>query len=141
MKKSTRLSPPEEAARAAWYAYIATHELPPDIPRDPDKAYAKEGWKGWCDWIGTNIPPEKPFTLNTLDNDGLHDGAAKLIDWFQARGNTPFDALDIMIIGINLVIHELVDTKEEAARYQRYVKRETDAMTFHLLGSENDTQQ
>lgn len=52
MTTDPKLSEAEQAARDAWYAYCDTHELPPDIPRDPDVVYRGQGWRGWVDWIG-----------------------------------------------------------------------------------------
>ena len=42
----------EEECKQAWCAFIATHEIPDEIPTRPDLVYANEGWKGWQDWLG-----------------------------------------------------------------------------------------
>ena len=56
----------EESARLAWYQYCDTHELPPDIPRDPHIVYADDGWAGWCNWIGETLetPPDRERKLH-----------------------------------------------------------------------------
>lgn len=42
----------EEFCKQAWFKYIATHDIPDDIPARPDLVYANDGWQGWQDWIG-----------------------------------------------------------------------------------------
>lgn len=42
----------ERVARAEWLRYVRTHDLPPDIPARPDRAYKHHGWAGWQDWLG-----------------------------------------------------------------------------------------
>lgn len=34
-----------------WRAYMEIHELPKDIPSNPDTIYAKDGWIGIRDWL------------------------------------------------------------------------------------------
>ena len=36
-----------------WKAFVNAGNLPDDIPRSPDSAYADSGWSGWGDWLGT----------------------------------------------------------------------------------------
>ena len=36
-----------------WKNYVKKNKLPNDVPRDPQTVYAKEGWKGWGDFLGT----------------------------------------------------------------------------------------
>jgi len=56
----------EAEARKTWYKYVRTHQLPPFIPRHPDKVYKNSGWNGWVDWLGWNIPhnPADNYCLN-----------------------------------------------------------------------------
>jgi superfamily II DNA or RNA helicase len=37
-----------------WRDYCKSGKRPDDIPTNPDKIYAKSGWSGWGDWLGTN---------------------------------------------------------------------------------------
>ena len=36
-----------------WTAYCKSGKKPHDIPADPNGAYAKDGWSGFGDWLGT----------------------------------------------------------------------------------------
>jgi hypothetical protein len=36
-----------------WFAYTRSGKKPPDIPSHPERIYAKDGWAGWGDWLGT----------------------------------------------------------------------------------------
>jgi hypothetical protein len=36
----------------SWRAYFKSKSLPSGIPLDPRKAYAKDGWAGFPDWLG-----------------------------------------------------------------------------------------
>jgi hypothetical protein len=36
-----------------WHEYCLSKKKPGDIPSNPDKAYAKTGWVGMGDWLGT----------------------------------------------------------------------------------------
>ncbi len=36
-----------------WKVYCASGQKPSDIPSNPNLVYAKEGWGGWSDWLGT----------------------------------------------------------------------------------------
>ena len=35
-----------------WNAYAKSGEKPTDIPTNPQRTYAKDGWKGWADFLG-----------------------------------------------------------------------------------------
>ena len=51
--RKTKIIPEAEIiAEQIWRQYVATTELPPGIPPNPDEIYAHEGWRGWCDWLG-----------------------------------------------------------------------------------------
>ena len=41
------------SARSEWWAYLKKSGIPKDIPARPDHVYAKKGWAGWNDWLGT----------------------------------------------------------------------------------------
>jgi predicted helicase len=56
------------ASRAEWIAYCKGDlpkkaRLPPDIPANPVRAYAKQGWAGMGDWLGTGTlaPQQRSF--------------------------------------------------------------------------------
>jgi len=36
-----------------WATFSKSGKKPPDIPAVPDRAYRKEGWLSWGDWLGT----------------------------------------------------------------------------------------
>jgi superfamily II DNA or RNA helicase len=38
---------------ARWREYCKSGKKPADIPTKPNKGYAKDGWAGWGDWLGT----------------------------------------------------------------------------------------
>ena len=59
----------EEECKQAWYAFIATHEIPDEIPTRPDLVYANEGWKGWQDWLGS--PDSKGNMARTVKEPNL----------------------------------------------------------------------
>jgi 3-mercaptopyruvate sulfurtransferase SseA len=40
-------------SRGEWDKYCASGKKPPDIPANPPRVYAKDGWSGWGDWLGT----------------------------------------------------------------------------------------
>jgi len=40
-------------SHAEWRAYYKSGKLPADIPTDPLRIYANEGWAGFGDWLGT----------------------------------------------------------------------------------------
>jgi len=36
-----------------WREYCRSGKRPSDVPSNPDKKYANDGWAGWSDWLGT----------------------------------------------------------------------------------------
>jgi hypothetical protein len=40
-------------SQAEWIDYCKSGKKPNDIPSNPNKTYAKAGWAGWGDWLGT----------------------------------------------------------------------------------------
>jgi hypothetical protein len=36
-----------------WRAYTKSKGFPKDLPVSPNRTYAKTGWSGWRDWLGT----------------------------------------------------------------------------------------
>ena len=38
---------------AEWHDYCKSGKKPADIPANPNRIYAKMGWVGWGDWLGT----------------------------------------------------------------------------------------
>ena len=41
-------------SRTEWKQFTKSKNYPKDIPTNPSRAYADEGWKGMGDWLGTN---------------------------------------------------------------------------------------
>ncbi len=39
----------------AWRTYTKTHQLPSNIPANPNKVYRNSGWKGFSDWLGNGV--------------------------------------------------------------------------------------
>ena len=37
---------------AEWRAFAANGKLPSDIPANPHRTYAEDGWQGMGDWLG-----------------------------------------------------------------------------------------
>ena len=50
LARSLRLSSTVE-----WRSATTAADFPRDVPRSPDRHYAKTGWKGWSDWLGVRI--------------------------------------------------------------------------------------
>jgi hypothetical protein len=49
---------------AEWYEYCRSAKKPADIPADPRTTYAKDGWAGYDDWLGTGrirVTSSRPF--------------------------------------------------------------------------------
>lgn len=42
-------------SKTAWENWVKTNKLPINIPKHPDSFYAKNGWNGWGDFLGTEI--------------------------------------------------------------------------------------
>ena len=36
-----------------WRTYARSNSFPDDIPKNPDRGYAADGWIDWGDWLGT----------------------------------------------------------------------------------------
>ena len=36
-----------------WRDYCKSGKKPAEIPANPDRSYAEDGWAGWGDWLGT----------------------------------------------------------------------------------------
>ena len=41
--------------QADWQRFSSGGKRPDDVPRKPDKVYAKDGWTDWSDWLGNKI--------------------------------------------------------------------------------------
>jgi hypothetical protein len=41
-------------SQAEWVGYCKSGKKPIDIPASPEHVYAKTGWVGWSDWLGTD---------------------------------------------------------------------------------------
>jgi hypothetical protein len=42
------------ATQRSWFVYFKSNAFPSGIPMDPRRVYAKEGWAGFPDWLGTD---------------------------------------------------------------------------------------
>jgi hypothetical protein len=48
-----------------WRAFCESGKKPPDIPANPQQTYAKAGWAGYDDWLGTGrVGPGRHRTFN-----------------------------------------------------------------------------
>lgn len=45
-----------------WFIWTKSGMRPSDIPTAPSRTYAKKGWLGWNDWLGTSSRKNKKFT-------------------------------------------------------------------------------
>jgi hypothetical protein len=62
-----------------WRAYTKSSKKPDDIPANPSRTYAKDGWAGMGDWLGTGrIAPRdhqyRPFKKARAFARSLHPG-------------------------------------------------------------------
>jgi hypothetical protein len=46
-----------------WRAYCRSGKKPKDIPSSPDNVYAKMGWTGFGDWLGTGGPSRAAISI------------------------------------------------------------------------------
>lgn len=53
-------------ARAYW-KWAKTAARPQDIPARPEAAYARQGWAGYGDWLGTGIATGRTRSFLTYD--------------------------------------------------------------------------
>lgn len=79
-----------------WRQFVASGQLPKDIPKAPHLTYRARGWMGWGDWLGTNRVAVKNRTFRSFEAAksyvrelGLHSYA----DWrvFAKSGKLPLD--------------------------------------------------
>jgi superfamily II DNA or RNA helicase len=69
---------------AEWNEYCQSGNKPPDIPTNPDKIYAGDGWIGYGDWLGTgtiatHLREYRPFNEARAHARGL--GLASQSKW------------------------------------------------------------
>jgi superfamily II DNA or RNA helicase len=53
-----------------WRDYSKSDKKPADIPTTPDRAYAKNGWIGWGDWLGTGAVATYLRTYKSFEKAG-----------------------------------------------------------------------
>jgi hypothetical protein len=53
IKKWVKNNLPQIKSAPQWYDYTRDNELPDDISANPKEVYAKRGWIGWGDFLGT----------------------------------------------------------------------------------------
>gem|GEM_PF-3245476 len=69
-----------------WRQFCKTGKKPKDIPACPDKTYKNKGWKGWGDWLGTEIIANRLRTYKTFEEAQLFAHSLKLKnqkEWFD----------------------------------------------------------
>ena len=49
-----------------WRSFVKTEDKPEDIPSNPEKTYARKGWKGFPDWLGV-LPKGPAATFSTFE--------------------------------------------------------------------------
>jgi superfamily II DNA or RNA helicase len=54
-------------SKEEWERYCESGRLPDNVPLNPRKAYKKE-WKGWGDWLGTNVVANHKRKFRTYDD-------------------------------------------------------------------------
>jgi post-segregation antitoxin CcdA/integrase-like protein len=78
-----------------WQHYSKSHKKPPDIPANPPAEY-KQDWKGWGDWLGTEMiaNQNKRFLPFEEARVFVHQlGLNSVEDWVEycKSGNKPHD--------------------------------------------------
>ena len=56
---------------ADWQIYRKSGTKPSDIPTNPNIAYAKAGWPGWGDWLGTGAVSNRLRQFRSFKELGL----------------------------------------------------------------------
>lgn len=51
----------------AYWEWAKTGARPPDIPARPEVAYARQGWAGYGDWLGTRTTPGRARSFVTYE--------------------------------------------------------------------------
>eukprot|EP00898_Chlorokybus_atmophyticus_P009127 jgi/Chlat1/9215/Chrsp98S08475 len=54
-------------SRLDYQDWANSSERPPDIPKNPDTAYANRGWVSWPDWLGTGLGVPARVRKRTAD--------------------------------------------------------------------------
>jgi hypothetical protein len=84
-----------------WDALSMARKLPADIPANPDRTYASEGWTGWGDFLGTGYVAAKYRVYLSYEEsrEWAHSSGIKSQkEWFEAGksgkipDNIPVDA-------------------------------------------------
>jgi 3-mercaptopyruvate sulfurtransferase SseA len=83
-------------SQAEWTTYSRSGKKPADIPADPYKVYANDGWEGFGDWLGTGtiasyLREYRPFKKARPFVRGL--GLKSLAEWraYCRSGKKPKD--------------------------------------------------
>jgi superfamily II DNA or RNA helicase len=85
-------------SQSEWFAFCRggtpkLGRLPRDVPRKPDRGYAKEGWKGYGDWLGTGTVATRLRRYRPFVRARAFARKLKLkrqSDWFAfCRGDLP----------------------------------------------------
>jgi superfamily II DNA or RNA helicase len=78
----------------AWFDYCRSGAKPPDIPYSPRLTYAKAGWAGYGDWLGTGRAAPGTFRSFKLARNYVHRlGLKSKTQWeeYCASGKKPGD--------------------------------------------------
>jgi hypothetical protein len=82
--------------RAEWLTYCKSRQKPDDIPADPSRTYANNGWAGWGDWLGTGTvrPQDREYRPFVEARAFVHDLKLKSkMEWttYCKSGQKPAD--------------------------------------------------
>jgi len=83
-------------SKREWIELKKLNKFPKNIPRDPPSVYAKKGWIGWGDFLGSNViqPQKKQFRLFNDARDFAHTlNLSSGNEWIQycKSGKNPKD--------------------------------------------------
>jgi hypothetical protein len=72
-------------SQAEWNNYCSSGKKPTDVPNTPAVVYAKAGWAGYGDWLGTGrfkgSRDQRPFTVARAFVRGL--GLRTTVEWYD----------------------------------------------------------
>jgi len=86
-----------------WRAFCKSGELPKDIPANPNNTYAKLGWKGMGDWLGTGTIAPRLRKYRPFVNARAFAQSLKLKNLKQWQAFTKNDRLLSLTINPRLI--------------------------------------
>jgi hypothetical protein len=78
----------------SWREYCKSGRRPSDIPADPKKTYAKSGWAGYGDWLGTGkVRPDEYRSFKEARAFAHSLGLKSSTEWgvYKKSGKKPTD--------------------------------------------------